>query len=525
MTDLASQNPRPSSDRTVVLCILDGWGLREEPDHNAVALARTPHYDALLSACAHTSLSASGRDVGLPDEQFGNSEVGHTNIGAGRVVLMDLPKIDADVESGAFARRSELAEFISVAGSGTGVAHVIGLGSTGGVHAHRRHLIASLKAFDAAGLSSRVHLLLDGRDTAPKTAMADLAALEAEIAPLADAKIATVTGRYFALDRDNRWDRVVAAYRAVADGQGAAPRTRTAADAVAAAYARGETDEFVQATVVGAYAGIADGDSLFMTHFRADRAREILSALLVPGFSAFDRGPGKLFCGAAGMVSYSETLDTFITAIYPPEQLTNTLGEWVAKAGVAQFRVAETEKYPHVTFFLNGGVEAPHEGEARHMPPSPKVATYDLAPQMAAADVTDALTKAILSKAYGLIVANYANPDMVGHTGDLSAAIAAVEAVDAGLGAVVEAVRAAGGAMLVVADHGNCEVMRDPETGEPHTAHTTNPVPAILLDARPDAPVVAALRGGGRLADVAPTVLDLMGLQTPSEMTGRSLLG
>lgn len=510
----AGDAPRP-----VVLCVLDGWGLREETDHNAVALAKTPSFDALWARWPRTTLSASGPDVGLPDGQIGNSEVGHMNIGAGRVVWMDLPKIDQSIAEGVFAERPALVGLIAQARAASGVVHVMGLMSTGGVHAHRRHMIASTAALAAAGLTVRLHLFLDGRDTPPKSALADLDALAAALP--AAATIATVTGRFYALDRDKRWERVEAAYRAIALGVSAAADAPTARAAIEAAYARGETDEFAAPTRIGAYAGIEDGDALMMTHFRADRAREILSALLEPSFDGFARAAAPRLTAALGMVEYSDALNARMAAMFAQEIPSNGLGAWAAAQGKRQFRVAETEKYPHVTFFFNGGVETPSEGEERFMAPSPKVRTYDLKPEMAAAEVTDALTSAVLSRGYDLIVANFANPDMVGHTGDLAAAIQAVEAVDAALGQVVGAVQAVGGAMLVTADHGNCELMQDPTTGAPHTAHTTNPVPLILVGAGAEG---ATLRTGGRLADIAPTLLALMGVAQPAEMTGRSLL-
>ncbi len=506
----------------VVLCVLDGWGLRDETADNAVALGATPNFDRIWASGPRTTLSASGADVGLPKGQMGNSEVGHTNLGAGRVVLMDLPKIDAAIGDASFSRRPALTAFIAKAEGGA--AHVLGLMSEGGVHAHQRHLVAVTRALARAGLTVKLHVFLDGRDTPPTSALGDLDRLEAALSDLPTVAIATVTGRFFALDRDNRWERVAQAYAAIAEGRGAADPQPTARAAIEAAYARGESDEFALATTIGGYAGVAPGDSLFATHFRADRMREILSALLEPDFDGFDRGERPpAFRAALGMTAYSDALDRRMAALFPQEPIVNGLGDWVARLGVAQFRAAETEKYPHVTFFFNGGVETPTEGEERFMAPSPKVATYDLAPEMAAGEVTEALTNAILSRRYGLIVVNYANPDMVGHTGDLKAAIRAVEAVDAGLGRAIEAVERAGGAMLATADHGNCELMRDPETGAPHTAHTTNPVPLMLIDARPGAPRLG-LEPDGRLADVAPTLLALMGAPQPAEMTGRSLL-
>jgi 2,3-bisphosphoglycerate-independent phosphoglycerate mutase len=501
--------------RPVVLCILDGWGLRAEREANAVALADTPVFDRLIATCPHATLVTSGEDVGLPEGQMGNSEVGHLNIGAGRVVWMDLPRIDHEIATGAFFGNPALVAFAERLKASGGVAHVMGLLSPGGVHAHQRHVAAVVTALRRLSVPVALHAFADGRDVAPASAPEHLDAFAAE---LPDAPFATVSGRFYAMDRDNRWDRVEAAWRAIVLGDG--QRAPTARDAVLAAHARGETDEFVAPTVIGGYPGMRAGDGVLFCNFRADRARELLAALGDPAFDAFDVSRRPRLAAMAGMVSYSARHDAYMTALYPSADVTNTLAEWVSKHGLGQFHVAETEKYPHVTFFLNGGVEEPWPGETRHMAPSPKVRTYDLAPGMAAAEVTAALVEAIGSGRHALIVCNFANPDMVGHTGVLAAAIRAVEAVDRGLGAAVEAVERAGGAMLVFADHGNCETMVDPETGGPHTAHTTNPVPLILVGG----PAGARLRPG-RLADVAPTALALMGLPAPPEMTGRNLLG
>ncbi len=502
--------------RPVVLCILDGWGLSPERAANAVAQADTPNFDRIWAECPHATLAAHGPAVGLPEGQMGNSEVGHTNIGAGRVVWMDLPRIDNAIEDGSFATNTALGRFIAGVRAHGGTAHVAGLASPGGVHAHQRHIAAAARAIAAAGVPVAVHAFLDGRDVAPVSAAAQIAALEADLP--AGARIATVSGRFYAMDRDHRWERVAQAVAAMLHGEGL--RAASAAEAIEAAYARGETDEFVTPTVIGDYAGARDGDGLFFANFRADRARQILGALVDPGFDGFDTGTRPTWAGALGMVEYSDALNGFMEAMFPAGAIVNTLGAWVAGKGLRQFRLAETEKYPHVTFFLNGGVEVPAEGEVRHMAPSPKVRTYDLAPEMAAAEVTEHLVAAIRSRDYALIVVNFANPDMVGHTGDLAAAVRAVEAVDRGLGAALDAIGEAGGAMIVTADHGNCEVMVDPVTGGPHTAHTLNPVPVILAGG----PAGARLREGGRLADLAPTLLALMGLPQPAEMTGTSLL-
>jgi 2,3-bisphosphoglycerate-independent phosphoglycerate mutase len=360
-----------------------------------------------------------------------------------------------------------------------------------------------------------VHAITDGRDVPPSSAAGFIDQLMAGLPE--GTRIGTVIGRYWAMDRDNRWERVARAYEAITHARGS--DAATAPEAIAAAYGRGETDEFIAPTVIAGYSGARDGDGIFCLNFRADRAREILAALGSPGFAEFDTGARPRWAAMLGMVDYSAVHDTFMSTAYPKQDIPNTLGEWVAARGLTQFRLAETEKYPHVTFFLNGGREAPFPGEDRHMAPSPKVATYDLKPEMSAPEVADHLAAAI-RKGYDLIVVNFANPDMVGHTGDLAAAIAACEAVDAGLGRALGALQAMGGAMIVTADHGNCETMVDPVTGGPHTAHTTNPVPVILVGGPPG----AHLRSGGRLADLAPTLLELMGLPQPPEMTGRSLI-
>ncbi|NCQ22997.1 MAG: 2,3-bisphosphoglycerate-independent phosphoglycerate mutase [Rhodobacteraceae bacterium CG17_big_fil_post_rev_8_21_14_2_50_63_15] len=501
--------------KPVVLCILDGWGLSECREANAPHLARTPNFDRLMSRCPHDTLITHGPDVGLPRGQMGNSEVGHTNIGAGRVVAMDLGQIDLAIEDGSFFENAGLQSFIATLQRTGGRAHLLGLVSDGGVHGHIRHIAAAARALTEAGVPVLLHALTDGRDVAPKSARTYLEQLR-DMLP-EEVRIATVIGRYFAMDRDNRWSRVQEAYEAVVLGRG--QRCPDARMAVTNAYARSETDEFITATVIGDYAGARDGDGIFCLNFRADRAREILRAIADPAFAAFDRGTPPAWAARLGMVEYSDAHNAWFDTVFPARDIVNTLGAWVAKQGLRQFHVAETEKYPHVTFFLNGGKEAPEPGEDRYMAASPDVATYDLKPEMSAAEVTDRLVAAIRAR-YDLIVVNYANPDMVGHTGDLAAAMAACEAVDQGLGRVLEALKAVGGAMIVTADHGNCEVMVDPATGGPHTAHTLNPVPVILVGG----PEGVRLRQGGRLADLAPTVLTLMGLPIPAEMTGESLL-
>ena len=501
--------------RPVVLCILDGWGLSPSSDANAVALGKTPNFDRLWSSCPHAQLIACGPAVGLPEGQMGNSEVGHTNIGAGRVVWMDLPRIDNAVADGSFADNESLQAFITKVKDAKGAVHLAGLASPGGVHAHQRHIAAAATVLVEAGLTVILHVFTDGRDVPPQSALAQIAELEAALPK--GAEIGTVSGRFYAMDRDKRWERVSKTVDAILHGEG--EQAETAEAAITAAYERGETDEFILPTAIGEYKGAADGDGLFFANFRADRARQILGALVDPKFDGFEVIGRPRWSAVLGMVQYSEALDVLMPAVFPSHDIANTLGAWVASHNLKQFRIAETEKYPHVTFFLNGGVEAPYEGEARYMAPSPKVRTYDLKPEMSAAEVTEHLVAAIRSGEYGLLVCNFANPDMVGHTGVLEAAIKAVEAVDAGLGLVVQAVEDMGGAMLVTADHGNCEMMVDPDTGAPHTAHTLNPVPVILVGGP-----AGAMLHDGRLADLAPTLLALMGLAQPPEMTGESLL-
>lgn len=503
-----------TTPKPVVLCILDGWGLSDTVAGNAPAQAKVPVFKRLWATCPRAMLTTHGPDVGLPTGQMGNSEVGHTNIGAGRVVAMDLGAIDLAIEDGSFAVNPAVLDFAARVKAAGGAAHLMGVISDGGVHGHVTHVLAAARAITALGVPVWLHAITDGRDVAPSSAAGFIAGLQAEL-PVG-ARIATVIGRYWAMDRDNRWDRVGRAYAAMVQGTGEA--ALDAGAAVAKSYVKGETDEFIAPTVIGGYAGARDGDGIFCLNFRADRAREILSALAGPGFDGFDTGVRPAWSALLGMVEYSDTHSTYMATAFPKRSIPNTLGEWVAKKGLTQFRLAETEKYPHVTFFLNGGREEPFVGEERAMPKSPKVATYDLQPEMSAPEVGDQLVGAI-ERGYDLIVVNFANPDMVGHTGDLGAAIRACEAVDEQLGRAVAALQARGGAMIVTADHGNCEMMIDPVTGGPHTAHTTNPVPVLLVGG----PAGVTLHKG-RLSDLAPTVLALMGVAPPPEMTGQSLI-
>ena len=519
MSASTSSQPQGGRPRPAVLCVLDGWGVRSDPTDNAIAAAKHPNYDRMLGDSPHALLGTSGRAVGLPEGQMGNSEVGHTNIGAGRLVLQDLPRINDSVKDGALADRPALQALIAAAREAAATVHLMGLMSPGGVHSHQDHMTALACILESAGLRVSVHAFLDGRDTPPQSALDDVARFDRSIADLAKVRIATVSGRYYAMDRDRRWDRVAKAYSAIVDAKG--PRFADAKCAIDDSYARSVTDEFVAPSIIGDYAGVNDGDALLFANFRPDRAREISAALLDPDFDGFPRARVPHFSAAAGMTQYSQLLAQFMSALFSPQDVSETLGELFAERGLKQLRIAETEKYPHVTFFMNGGREAQYPGEDRIMVPSPKVATYDLKPEMSAREVTDKLIEAIGSGKYDLIIVNYANPDMVGHTGIMKAAVNAVEFVDGCLGRLRAAVEKAGGVLIVTADHGNVELMKDPITGAPHTAHTLLDVPIIVVNAKSARPI--HLRNG-RLADVAPTLLDLVGLQKPAQMTGESLL-
>lgn len=505
------QIPKP-----VLLCILDGWGHNESSDHNAIALADTPHWNALWNNCPHSLIDASAEAVGLPHGQMGNSEVGHMNIGAGRVVLQDLPKIDKAIAEGDLAQHPRLQKFIDSLKSGGGSCHLMGLVSDGGVHSHQKHLLALAEIIAGAGVPVAIHAFLDGRDTPPKSAIDFVRDFESKLPQ--GAFIATISGRYFAMDRDKRWDRVEKAYHCMVEGK-AETRAPSAAQAITTAYTLGQSDEFIAPVVIGDYAGMKEGDGLLMGNFRADRARQILHSLIDPDFTDFPRKRIR-FADKLGMVEYSSQLAAMMDALFPPEDIKASLGEIVSQRGLKQLRIAETEKYAHVTFFFNGGSEAVYEGEDRILVPSPKVATYDLQPEMSAPEVTDKLVAAIESGQYDLIVCNYANGDMVGHSGKLDAAIKAVEAIDNALGRLQQAIAKAGGVMLITADHGNAEKMEDHSSGQsqPHTAHTTNLVPLVISGAGN-----LKLRDGV-LADLAPTILHLMHQEQPAEMTGKNLI-
>lgn len=505
------ERPRP-----VVLMILDGLGERSEVDANAVRLAKTPALDALQARYPHGLIGTSGPDVGLPPGQMGNSEVGHLNFGAGRIALMDIMRIDSAVADGSLGTNPVIQDVLGRAKSAGGRLHLLGLVSDGGVHSHIDQLFALIDTAHAAGVPVVVHAFLDGRDVMPGTAPKYLARLAEKLA--GKGVIGTVSGRYWAMDRDNRWERVEKAYRAIVSAD--APRRADAVAGVEESIAAGKTDEFVEPFVVADYAGADAGkDAALHFNFRPDRARELTRALATEGFTEFTRDAKPPFAAYACMTTYDSKLALPIA--FPKETYPDIFPEVIARAGLKQFRCAETEKYAHVTYFFNGGREEAFEGEERRMIPSPKdVATYDEKPEMAAAGVADAVVAAVEGGSFDFIVVNFANPDMVGHTGVLDAAVTAVEAVDAGIGRIADAVRAKGGALFITADHGNCELMIDPETGKPHTAHTLFPVPLVYVD---DANRDAKIRPSGRICDVAPTMLELMGLPIPAAMTGTSL--
>jgi len=508
-------NNRRERPRPALLCILDGWGYRREAENNATVLASTPNLDHLFETSPFALLETSGESVGLPQGQMGNSEVGHMNLGSGRVVIQALPRIDAAVASGAINTNPRLLEFIAKLKAGSGRCHLMGLFSPGGVHSHQNHIVALAKILAGAGVNVILHAYLDGRDTPPSSAREFIDQIIHEVTEIPNVKFGTVSGRYYVMDRDKRWERVEKAYDCLTQGNG--ERATDPLGAIELSYQNDIADEFLLPTAINGFQGMEDGDGMIMANFRADRAREILTALVDPTFDGFKRRKIVRFSALAGMVEYSAALNEFIPSLFPAERLSGTLGETVSTLGLRQLRIAETEKYAHVTFFLNGGEEAVYENEDRILVPSPRVATYDLQPEMSAPEVTDRLVEAIGSGNYDLIVCNYANPDMVGHTGNLSAAIKAMETIDKSMGRLTQAIETAGGVMLVTADHGNIELMADPTDGGPHTAHTTFKVPALLVNA--DADIV-----DGALCDVAPTMLALMGLKQPREMSGQSLL-
>jgi 2,3-bisphosphoglycerate-independent phosphoglycerate mutase len=510
--------------KTTLLCILDGFGEQTGSSYDAISAANTPNIDKIFKEAEENNLRASlqtsGLSVGLPEGQMGNSEVGHMNIGGGRVVMQTLPKIDAEIENDTLKNNKIIQKQITTLKQTGGSLHLLGLISDGGVHSHISHVIALAKIFDAEDIPVNIHIITDGRDTPPDSAKRFVGDLLKAIAPLKNISIATIAGRYYAMDRDKRWDRVELAYNALIQGNSSnAEKFTDAIAAVDASYKNNKQDEFILPQVNQNYTGAKDGDGFLFANFRADRARQTSLAIGKPEFSDFVRKKIVKFSTLAGLVEYSEEISKYLDVIFETENLTQTLGEIVAAKGMKQLRIAETEKYAHVTFFFNGGSEAVFEGEDRILVPSPNVATYDLQPEMSSVEVTDKLVAAIESGKYGLIVCNYANADMVGHSGIMSAAIKAVEAIDAALGRLDAAIKKTGGVMLISADHGNVEQMEDPHTHEPHTAHTTGPVPFVITNYKTNTKLK-----NGKLADIAPTILGIMGLPKPVEMNGNDLL-
>ena len=517
----ANAEEKPGGKRPTVLLILDGYGLSEQTEHNAIALADTPVMDRLMEEYPFAKGNASGLAVGLPEGQMGSSEVGHLNMGAGRIVYQDLVRITKEIESGSFFENEALLKAMDNAKENGTSLHIFGLLSDGGVHSHNFHLYALLELAKRRGLNKvYVHCFTDGRDTPLESGKDYIRALQDEMDRIGCGRIATVAGRYYAMDRDNHWDRIEKAYRAITLGEG--ETADSAMEAVTQSYAKGETDEFILPTVVmenGApTAVVGDGDSVVFYNFRSDRAKEMTRVFCCEAFDGFDRGPRKQVTYVC-FTDYDATIPNKEVA-FEKEEMVNTFGEWLAANGLKQARIAETEKYAHVTSFFNGGKEAPNEGEDRFLIPSPQVATYDLQPEMSAQAVCDTLIDKIRSGEYDVIVANFANSDMVGHTGVEKAAVEAVECLDECIGRVVETIREVDGQLFICADHGNAEVMVNEETGEPWTAHTSNPVPFILVNYDP----AYCLREGGCLADIAPTLIEMMGMEKPAEMTGKSLL-
>jgi 2,3-bisphosphoglycerate-independent phosphoglycerate mutase len=511
-------NGSDTKRRPVMLCILDGWGERDGGDDNAIYHAKTPTWDRMVADYPTSRLQASALDVGLPEGQMGNSEVGHMNLGAGRVVMQDLPLINQTIADNTLKNIPTLTDMIAKLKASGGACHLLGLISPGGVHSHQDHLVALAEILNAEGIPTKLHGFMDGRDTAQSGGKGFMAEVVDKTASLANFSIATVTGRYWALDRDNNWDRVERAYNVIVEGTGIA--AENAVEAIQASYDDDKTDEFMDPYVIGDYDGMQDGDAVLMFNFRSDRAREIMACFVDPGFDGFERKRDLKFVAQAGMTEYSTHLNQFMGALFPQRKLKKILGEVISEAGLTQLRTAETEKYAHVTFFFNGGEEQVYPGEERILVPSPKVATYDLQPEMSAHEVTDNLVDAIENEKFDLIIVNYANGDMVGHTGVFDAAVKAAETIDGCLNRLEDALLKVGGTMLVTADHGNAEQMSDPHTHGPHTAHTLSPVPLILVNP----PSFATKLNEGALADISPTLLRLLGLDQPEEMTGSCLI-
>ncbi len=507
----------PAAPKPLVLIILDGFGHSDSPEFNAIHAANKPVYDRLLASQPHGLISGSGMDVGLPDGQMGNSEVGHMNLGAGRVVYQDFTRVTKSIRDGEFFENPTICTAVDKAvGAGKAV-HILGLLSDGGVHSHQDHLVAMAELAAKRGADKiYLHAFLDGRDTPPKSAQHSIELMPATFTRLGKGRVASLIGRYFAMDRDNRWDRVEQAYSLIVDGK-AEHRADYAVDGLIAAYERGESDEFVKATTIGEPVRVEDGDAVVFMNFRADRARELTRCFVEPGFNEFQRARVPALAGFVMLTQYAASIPA--PSAFAPEGLTNVLGEYLANNGKTQLRIAETEKYAHVTFFFSGGREEPFAGEERILIPSPQVATYDMQPEMSAPEVTDRIVDAIENRRFDVIIVNYANGDMVGHTGVFDAAVKAVECLDTCVGRIVAALDKVGGEALITADHGNVEQMEDVMTGQAHTAHTCEPVPFIYVGKRN-----LTIREGGVLADVAPTMLTLLGMSVPPEMTGRSIV-
>jgi 2,3-bisphosphoglycerate-independent phosphoglycerate mutase len=507
----------PAAPKPLVLMILDGFGHSDSPEFNAIHAANKPVYDRLLASQPHGLVSGSGMDVGLPDGQMGNSEVGHMNLGAGRVVYQDFTRVTKSIRDGDFFENPNICAAVDKAVAAGNAVHILGLLSDGGVHSHQDHLVAMAELAVKRGAEKiYLHAFLDGRDTPPKSAQHSIELMQATFTRLGKGRVASLVGRYFAMDRDNRWDRVEQAFNLIVDGK-AEYHADYAVDGLIAAYERGESDEFVKATTIGEPVRMEDGDAVVFMNFRADRARELTRCFVEPDFKEFQRSRVPQLAGFVMLTQYAASIPA--PSAFAPEALTNVLGEYLANNGKTQLRIAETEKYAHVTFFFSGGREEPFVGEERILIPSPQVATYDMQPEMSAPEVTDRIVDAIENQRYDVIIVNYANGDMVGHTGVFEAAVKAVECLDKCIGRIVEALDKVGGEALITADHGNVEQMEDAMTGQAHTAHTCEPVPFIYYGKRN-----LRIREGGVLADVAPTMLTLLGLPVPGEMTGRSIV-
>ena len=502
--------------KPIVLCIMDGWGINENPENNAVALANTPNVDLLTKTFSYATLDASGEDVGLPLGQVGNSEVGHMNLGSGRVVLQTLPKINKAFANNEIENNNNFQKFLSNHNKNKTV-HLLGLCSDGGVHSHSNHILEMSKLLDKNNCKAYIHIFSDGRDCSPKQLGQQIKKFEMSLPK--NIKIVSLIGRYYSMDRDNRWERVKKAFDLIVNGK-YERKSSSVLSGLEEAYKNNETDEFISPTLIGNYKGFEDGDSLMMINFRADRVRELLTAILDPKFKEFEKDTDTpILLNNLGMAEYSIELSNFMNSIFVKEKIKDTLGEVVSKTNLKQLRLAETEKYPHVTYFFNGGEEIVYPGETRIMVPSPKISTYDLKPEMSATKVETELINSIKNRTYDLIIINFANPDMVGHTGDLKAAIKAVETVDTAVGNVKDIIIKLDGIMLLTADHGNCEIMFDDMMNLPHTSHTCNKVPLILISKNNN----YKLRDG-RLADIAPTILELLSIKLPNSMSGKSLL-